>query len=539
MNGGLSINIFLDALILIIGSRDDEALDLVNQLIDAYQEEVKTNKGLDTILVRKFLALLKDLRKIPRKEEHDVERVSLIADFITNNQVVDEQDALFFDAMKNIFEASKKMQHESGICDGKKKKIKNTLTWVKYKRQCAKMWGKLNEFTSTTDEEQQSYFLSDVCNIARKLLDSVRGDLSNMSNGAEERVVFSDRESLTRALTKAMAAEQEGTVLKTGIKGLNMMLGKRGGFVRGEWTVIYGLSHHFKTGLLLTIGRGFAKYNNPTTLLNDKTKKPLILLVSLENYANRNALWFYKTAYACTFQKQPDKDMTIEQMVDFIQEFYTNHGWEFIIERYKGMNFGYDEYVNTVEKYESLGYELVVGMVDYMDKMKRKSSLYDGESSAHGSLISLADGLFGYNKSKEILFITPHQFNRKMQEVADRVKTNVVKHFSSDGVSGSIAVNQIADLELFVYIEQDLDKNAWLTVQRGKHRYVDDTPVAHRYFAQRFNDTLGIMDDIDSKRKLFVRDLYSAEEDESNLRKDSEKTNGDIYSTPIKMEDVF
>lgn len=537
MNGGLSINIFLDALILLIGSRDDESLNLVNQLVDAYQEEVKTNKGLDTVLARKFLALLKDLRKIPRKEEHDVERVSLIADFITNNQVVDEQDALFFDAMKNIFEASKKMQEESTICDGKKKKIKNTLTWVKYKRACAKMWGKLNEFTSTTDEDQQGYYLSDVTNIARKLLDSVRGDLNGMSNGAEERVVFSDRESLKKALTKAMAAEQEGAVLKTGIKGLNTMLGKRGGFVRGEWVVIYGLSHHFKTGLLLTIGRGFAKYNNPAELLNDKTRKPLILLISLENYANRNALWFYKTAYACTFQKQPDKEMTIEQMIDFIQEFYTNHGWEFIIERYKGMNFGHDEYVNTVEKYESLGYEVIICMVDYLNKMKKQSSLFDGESSSHQSLAALAEGSFDYNKSKEILFITPHQFNRKMQELADRIKTNVVKHFSADGVGGSLVINQTADLEIYVYIEADLDKNSWLTVQRGKHRYVDDTPVAHRYFAQRFDDTLGIRDDIDLKRKLFVRDLYSAEEEESSSNKKETKT--DDYSEPVKLDDVF
>jgi len=537
MNGGLSLNTFLNALILLVGSKDDESLDLVNQLIDVYQEEIKMNKGLDTVLARKFLALLKDLRKIPRKDENDIERVSLIADFLTNNKTVEDQDALFFDSMKSIFEASKNTQGDSDFYIKKKKQIKNTLTWARFKRMCARMYGQLNEFLSTTDEDQQADYLSNCVNVARKLVDSVRGDIGSMNNGAEERVIFSDDASLKAALEKALASEKGGAVLKTGMKGLNTMLGKRGGFVRGEWVIIYGLSHHFKTGLLLSITRGIAKNNDPTKLVKPG-KKPLILLVSLENYANRNLLWFYKTAYACTFNKPPDPEMSMEDMIHFIKDFYVQSGWEFIIERYKGMNFGYDEYVSTIEKYEALGYEVVVAEVDYMEKMKKTSSIFSGEAESHTGLTALADGLFGYNKSKEILFISPHQFNRKMQELADRVKTNVVKHFSADGVGGAISINQIADLEIYVYIEQDFEKNAWLTVQRGKHRYVDDTPVAHRYFAQKFDSELGILDDIDLKEKYFVRDIYANDSEATEGSRKGSKP--DAYAKPgIGADEVF
>lgn len=535
MNNGLNINIFLNALILIISARDDESLDLINQLIDVYQEEIKVNNGLDTILVRKFLALLKDLRKVPRKDENDVERFSLIADFIANNKAVEDQDALFFDSMKNIFEAAKQAKADDTICKKKKKQIKNTLTWARFKKTCARMYGQLNEFLSTADEEQQADYLTNCINLARRLVDSVKGDLNSFHSNAEERVIFSDNESLKQAFTKAIAAETEGQVLKTGLKGLNMMLGKRGGFVRGEWVLIYGLSHHFKTGILLSIARGIAKNNDPKNLVAPG-KKPLILLVSLENYANRNLLWFYKTAYSCTFMKQPTKEISMEEMISFIQDFYIKNGWEFIIERRKGMNFGYDDFVTMVEHYEALGYEIVLAEVDYMEKMKKASSNFSGDNDSHSALASLAQSLFDFCKSKEILFITPHQFNRKMQELADRVKTNVVKHFSADGVSGSVALNQIADLEISVYIENDFEKNAWLTVQRGKHRYVDDTPVAHRYFAQKFDPTLGIMDDIGLKEKYFVRDIYA---NDSSATEGSGKKNNAGYGETIKNDEVF
>jgi len=43
---------------------------------------------------------------------------------------------------------------------------------------------------------------------------------------------------------------------------------------------------------------------------------------------------------------------------------------------------------------------------------------------------------------------------------------------------------------------------------RGKHRYVDDTPVAHQYCAYRFHPVFGIRDDVMSAPE-FVTDIYS------------------------------
>ena len=517
MNNGLSIHVFLDVLFLIINIRDNETMSLIDDLIETYAEELRLNKSIDSVIVVRFLGLLQELKKFPKNEEGDASRISAIANFIINTKDVVEEDHLFFDAMKGIFEAAKKGQQSEEVLTNKKKKIRQILTHNKFKRLTTRMYGKLNECANTSDIELQGSQLADVANLARQIIDGLSCDLTSISNGAEERVVFSDRDSMQVALGKALAVENGTMVLKTGLQGINGMLGHRNGFALGEWVVIYGLSHHFKTGLLLTIARGIAKYND-SAMFCPKDKKPLILLVSLENYANRNLLWFFRTAYACIYGKQPDQNMPIDEIMDFVQDFYTKTGWEFIIERYKGMNFGYDEFVNTVEKYEALGYKVVVAMVDYMEKMKKKSSIYSGDADSHAGLTALADGLFAFCKSKEMLFITPHQFNRKMQEVADRVKTNVVKQFSADGVGGSIAINQIADLEIYVYIESDLDNRAWLTVRRGKHRYMDDTPIAARYCAYLFDPDIGITDDLEGKKR-FVRDIYSAGSDTGTEQK--------------------
>lgn len=506
-NNGLSSTTFLDALILLlVANTDNEATVLIDQLCDCYNEEFKQNSSMDTLLNRKFVALLLDVKKVPKGEEHDIERTKLVADFITKNQPIDDQDDIFFGSLKQIFDDTKKVKSDPKFCKNTKQKVRNTLTWNKYRKLCNQMFSKLNTFSDITDDELQSFCLSDINNIARRLVESTSFSLDQLPTGAEERVIFSDRESLTRAFQKLTEEETVG-ILKTGLQGFNRMCGYRGGLARGEFVVIYGLQHHFKTGLLLTVARGICGYNDPKAHVTPG-KKPLILFISLENYARKNLYWFYKTAYATCYQKSPDPKMPLTDMIKFVQEWYLKTGWEFIIERYKGKDFGYDQFTETIERYESLGYEVVVCLVDYMEKMKKASTTKDSGGKSWLGLGELADNIFGYIKSKEILFITPHQFNRDMMKIAEQGRSNVIKSFGTSGVSGSISVAQAADLEIYVYIEKDHTGQPWLTVLRGKHRYVDNTKDAHKYFAYPFDLDLGIVDDINGKPQ-FVSDIYA------------------------------
>lgn len=516
---GLTVSTFLDALVLLLSSSsnpNDEGNQDVPVLIDSlcsnYLEEFKINPSMDSILNRKFVALLKDVRKIPKGENHNVERSKLVIDFINNNKPIDDEDDVFFASLKQIFEDVKRVKDDNDLCKNTKKRIKNTLTWTKYRKLLNNMYNRLNKFGDVADAEAQAECLSEINTIAKKLVDGTSIKIDDLSTRAEERIIVSDKASLTHALNKLKEEETVG-ILKTGLQGLNRMLGYRKGFARGEFVLIYGLQHHFKTGLLLTITRGICKYNNPKDH-SSNGKKPLILFVSLENYARKNLYWFFKTAWCVCYGKKPDPSTPLEDMIKFIQEWYASTGWEFIIERYRGKNFGFDQFTETVENYENLGYEVVCVCLDYMEKMNRSRESNNGKDWA--SLGGLSDDLFGYIKSKEILFITPHQFNREMSRIAEQGKTNVVKYFGMSGVSGSVDVARNADLEISVYIEKDHKKQPWLTVQRGKHRYVDDTPEKHKYFAYKFDKDLGIIDDINDDKPKFVEDIYTIDGNENS-----------------------
>ena len=508
---GLTVTTFLDALVLLLASSsnpsDEKNQDvpiLIDNLCNSYQEEFKINPTMDNILNRKFVKLLTSVRAVPKGESHNVERSKLVIDFIQNNKPIDDEDDVFFASLKQVFEDVKKVNNNTDICKDTKKRIKNTLTWSKYRRLLNNMYKNLNKFGDTDDAESQSMCLAEINTIAKKLVESTSIKLEDISTLAEERIIVNDKESLASALNKLKEEETVG-ILRTGLQGLNRMLGSRGGFARGEFVVIYGLQHHFKTGLLLTATRGICKYNNPE-VHHKPGKKPLILFISLENYARKNLYWFYKTAWGVCKGTKPDPNVSLDEMINFITEWYASTGWHFIIERYRGTSFGFDQLKETVENYERLDYEVVCICLDYMEKMKRSRD--GGEGKEWVGLGGLSDDIFGYIKSKEILFITPHQFNREMSRIAESGKTNIVKYFGTSGVSGSMDVARNADLEISVYIEKDHKKQPWLTVQRGKHRYVDDTPEKHKYFAYKFDPDLGITDDINDEKPRYVDDIY-------------------------------
>ncbi len=519
-------SVLIDMIILLSCTRDDETLNLLDKLIETYGLTISSNARTNHSLVIRYLDLLKKLRACPRKEDGDAARSSCIAEFLVKNGDVREEEPGFFDALAVIADTIKETVVDKELIDLKKQSVRFAIAYFLFKQCNQKMSGKLTAFRNKTCGDDQEQALMSVVSLARQIVDLSKENSQLFQTAAEESVDFNSNDSLSDALVRAIESEKPTGVLKTDLRGLNKMLGKRGGFTRGEFVVIYGLSHHFKSGLLTTIARGIASQNDGLDFCKPG-KKPLLLFISHENKAALNTLWFYKTAYMYTFREQPSFDTPVEDMLKVMKDFYMKNHWEFIIEMYQGSKFSFDDYTRTIESYEAQGYEVVVVFHDYLEKMKKKCSIYDGSLESSEALKATCQAMFDWNKSRNITYITPHQFNRTMQQVADRVRTNVVRHFSADGVSGSIAINQIADLEIYVYKEIDLEKEAWLTVQRGKHRYVEDTNETDQYFAYKFT-TLGILPDVNDKKGKYVRDIY-AQGPESKSRQ-TEKDVADAYA---------
>lgn len=497
----ITTDIFLDALGLLAQSADSVSIDLVEQLIQVYADEKKTNTSFDDNLIQKFITTLDHLKRLPFTAAGRKERKSLLIKFLADPVVA--QDTFIHNTLKDLFTDLGPDPDESYVTRVQRQ-MQQSILWHRCHKHVKQMWNKLNGCNSTSDIDKQELYLNDVINHARGILEITESG-SRLKKGAVERIDFSNKESLQKSLT--LYKEREVTnVMRTGLQGLNRMLGRRKGFALGESVCIYALLHNFKSGLLMTIARGLVCYNNPPVNMKGI---PTVLFISLENEANRNMMWLYKTAYE-NMKMAPAGDASDAEIVEFVHEFYNRRGYKLFIERWAGNKFGYDEYVELIESYEAQGHVMVATIVDYANKMKKESR--KGDNKREDLMVTeLFENICTYSKTKGITFITAHQLNRDAMRLLLIEKTNSVKKFSAAFAANSIGASQEIDLELFIHLEKNHNGQKFLTMQRGKHRYVDDTPEKHQYCAYKFSP-YGIGDDIEGEPQYF-EDIYAVEPD--------------------------
>lgn len=497
---GLSTDTFITAVTLLIrSSKNEDVTDMVNQLLELYVEEKKLHPEIDTPINNSFIELLTKLKSIPRTDEGKVEKSALIVNFLTDPAI--KRDELVNSSLKEVFEEAQRSESDDNTL--LKKKLNNSLLWVKYSKAAKRMFSKLTACQSTLDEEKQEQYLNDAINTAMNVVELAKSS-DRLMGGAVERIDFGNAESIQKSLNLYRSRQVKG-ILKTGLQGLNMMLGSRGGFALGESVCMYALMHNFKSGMLMTIARNIARYNNPEVL--KVPGKPLILFISLENEAYQNLFELYQTAYEQSTHESAE-GKTDDFIIQFVQSYFTESGWHFIMERRNGAKFGYEDYVALIESYKAQGYTVVAVFLDYMAKMKNLSSGF-GTKNTYQGLGELCANLVDYNKSSGILFVTAHQLARNAL-AENKNKHNMVKYFNVDNIADCIQVSREMDMEMYLNIEKTATK-AYLTVKRGKHRYMKNTPIAHQYFAYPFTE-YGIEDDINGEPK-FVRDIYDDEND--------------------------
>ena len=212
---------------------------------------------------------------------------------------------------------------------------------------------------------------------------------------------------------------------------------------------------------------------------------------------------FYETQ-----NQRSSSHLTDDEVTEWAYSAFNTKGYTLLIERHLPSKFNYLQFVKTIEMYENSGFCIVLVAVDYLNLMAK-----DGLPPEAGLRHDLAvRGLFSsmcnYTKTKGITFISAHPLHRKAKELASSGITNVVRRLDTSHLADSFDVAREVDFEVFIHIERNLEGTAYLTMQRGKHRYVDDTPLAHQYCAYRFN-SFGIKDDVTGAIDESVTDIFS------------------------------
>lgn len=284
------------------------------------------------------------------------------------------------------------------------------------------------------------------------------------------------------------------SILRTGYQGINKMLG--GGFRRGEEVVIGALQHKWKTGFSLNLFKQIAIYNTP--VLKDPTKKPLLLRISAEDNLTLNFQFLYQSLKENETKKKADiSGISDAEMAAYVQEKLAVNGYE---TRFMFINpslWTYRDICNKVIELESEGYELHLVMIDYLAKIPTTGC---DQTVIGMDVVNMYERIRAFMSSREITFITPHQLSTEAKMMIREGRTEFVKELPGRGYyQKTKQLDVVVDLEIFIHIEK-VNGKSYLTVQRGKHRVIEQTPDEFHYCVLPFQDAklfaCGILDDI-------------------------------------------
>lgn len=350
----------------------------------------------------------------------------------------------------------------------------------------------------------------------RKYVESLISDLEVYHdgwNGTTKKFVLnlmdmSNPESLAEVLERAKDDMQGKGGFRSGWQCVNEMLGESQTFRRGMFVLIGALTHNYKSGFCHDLYRHFCLYNDP--VLDDPTRKPLILYFSSENRAEEDLVRMYVALKENETGQAVDVTMTpSSEMASYVARRLTERGYHTAMLRLDPSEFKASDLFEIVLEYEAKGYEVQAIVFDYL-ALINKAGIGVGAGMTGEDTRMLMQKVRTFMSARNILFITPHQLSqeamgKKREGIGDFVGEIAGKNYWD----GSKRIANEADLEIFLDIVERNRKH-YLAGHRGKHRTVKATPVAKRRWYLPFEEIGYIPEDVNGPKRS-LESLTAAE----------------------------
>ena len=290
--------------------------------------------------------------------------------------------------------------------------------------------------------------------------------------------------------------------LVTGIQAFNDILG--GGAKGGKCYCLFALPGEGKTITILNLLYQM-KVSNRNYVCKDKTKRPALLLLTMENkVADIIATLFsivtgngdiaeYETEDAIKIMNSKGLGVTPDNPIE-------------IIVRYKPVNSITTSYCYTlIEDLKDEGCETIGFFLDYV--MRIKPEQWDSEERFR--LGNVINDLCNLAKYYNIPVITASQLNRNaasiIDECRDSNKMNIVRKMGRSLIGESIQIDQNVDASIYLAPEYTTGPNGedikWMGVKLGKHRYPIYTDQTVFYVPFLSNSQVGFEMDLGGRRK--------------------------------------
>ena len=393
-------------------------------------------------------------------------------------------------------------------------RVKNNIAFFKSNSRIRKMMLTAQKVGSEDDIEKQTALFQDILAAADALKSEIEDDslIGDGEIAQVDEIDFTKADSLKKAL-QAQHKKRNGPSVRTGLQGMNRMLGPMGSMAYGESVAFAARSHNYKSGMLMDITRWQCVYNKPP---ETGTKTPVVLFISLENEIAENLQQIYVKLFCNLYHKSPVgfKD---DEIVEFVMRKLGVNGFQLLMFRRMGEAFGYRQFVELVERIEKNGCKVVSVILDYVTLCKRDSD-DTTKASNDAKQIQLMYAKFkDFCAHKDMLFVTGLQLDSEASRLAASGQTSIVKKMNESHLSDAKSLKKECDCLIFMEIENNHKGVPWLTMKIDKHRYVlQDTPVEDRFVAYQYLGELGILDDIEGK-DMSSRDIYSENDDSDQM----------------------
>lgn len=295
--------------------------------------------------------------------------------------------------------------------------------------------------------------------------------------------------------------------LITGIQGLNAMFG--GGLEKGNVYAFFGLPGEGKTVTLENMLYQLWKYNRGYEC-KDKTKRPCIVLLTMENFVRQTVCALY---HIMTGGKNLRDCKTADEA---IQEF-KNHSFEFdvddqnsieIVIKYKPVNSVTTDYLyKIVEDLEDEGYECIAFLQDYVKRIL--PVLRTGDP--YQDLGNVINEFKTFATLKDLPFITASQLNREAARMIDEGrnanKNDLIKKLGRSNIGESSRIDENLDCTMIITPEFASDGTKYMGIKLTKHRfeiYTNKVSIYQPYIAP---DSIAMVEDVYASKPAYRESL--------------------------------
>lgn len=486
---------FLNVLCLAVYSTEEATLRILNVVIDIFDEESNSDSAFQDELSKFYIELVREIVR----DSLDVSKKGDVAALIVKlkQHPLVKEDPSIVEDIKEII--NNKDDATRRRITNLQKSIRNWAVLYRNNQTMRKMFAKKQKAESTKNGITQDLLLQEMLDHAKEFIG--QHEDTNVLSANVDFINMADIGSVTKGM-KSFKDKRVDRVWRSGLQGMNRLFGpNHDSAVPGEFIGYAALSHHYKSGMLMNWARWICMLNTPGSI--GKEFIPVVVFFSLENEVFENQMEWFKNAYSNHYGEPPSKNMTDREIIEYVTTEYAKNGFQLLVFRKMGEEFGYEEYVREIESLEQRNYKVLGSIIDYATLMKYPE---DAGSNDAKKLQTLCNRIGNYANHKGMITITGFQLGTEAQVLADSGTVNVVKKYGPAHLADCKGIMRELDVLFFMHLEKNHQGVSFVTMKIAKHKYC--RLPSNNYTAYQLHETLGLIDDIHGENKE-VLDIYA------------------------------